>query len=480
MTISSAGIGSGLDVKSIVSQLVDLEKAPLTKLQTQASDYKARLSAYGQLKSQISNLQAQMAKLAAPGTWSVLSLRSGSTAINGTASSTLASTGSYSVKVTQLARAQSAGSSLLTATEAVGEGTLKIDIGTWTGASFASAGGAAVSVAVSATDTIQDVAQKINAAGAGVTATALKDSSGKYSLLLQSSATGEAKAFRVQAFDNTNTRITTETGLARMAFDSEAGSFFGLDRGTDQTPLNAKMTINGVEVSSATNKFDGAIPGVTLNVTATMDAAATISVVKDTSAMKASLEAFVTSYNALSNALAEMTKYNAADKTAGTLQGDSTAVGLYSALKRMVGSLGPSGSGFSRLSNVGLEMQLDGTLKINAEQLDEALSNPDGMKAFFSTPVSSTSSGGLGVRMNDFLQGLLDSDGAITTKSKSLTSSITQNTKDQDRAQERIARIQARLEAQYSRLDSTMGKLNALNAYVAQQVTNWNNQGKNN
>lgn len=479
MAISSPGIGSGLDVKDIVSKLVALEQTPLTKLQTQATTFETKLSAYGQLKSQLANLQTQAAKLAAPATWSVLSLRSGSTAITGTANSTTASVGSYSVQVTQLARAQSAGSSLLTATEAVGEGTLKIDIGTWSGTSFTSAGGSTLSVDVGATDTLADVASKINAAGAGVTATALKDSSGQYSLMLQSSATGEAAAFRVQAFDATDTRITTETGLARMAFDVEAGSFFGMDRSADQTALNAKIKVNGIEVSSATNKFTDSIPGVTLNVTATTDAAAGISVVKDTATMKASLEAFVSSYNALSNALAEMTKYNAADKSAGTLQGDSTAVGLLTAMKRMVGGLGPADSGFSRLSDVGIQMQLDGTLKIDADALNESLANPDGLKSFFTAASSNTSAGGLGTRMNTFLQGLLDSDGTITSKTKSLQSTLTRNAKEQEKIQDRIERVEARLLAQYSRLDTTLSKLGALNDYVAQQITTWNKQGDN-
>jgi flagellar hook-associated protein 2 len=81
--------------------------------------------------------------------------------------------------------------------------------------------------------------------------------------------------------------------------------------------------------------------------------------------------------------------------------------------------------------------------------------------------------------MNTFLQGLLDSDGTITSKTKSLQSTLTRNAKEQEKIQDRIERVEARLLAQYSRLDTTLSKLNALNSYVAQQITTWNSQSDN-
>ena len=104
MAISSAGIGSGLDVKSIVSQLVALEQKPLSQLQVKASSITAKLSAYGQLQSQMANLQDMASKLATASNWDAMSVSSSNAAISGTATTAAAVT-AFSVEVSQMARA---------------------------------------------------------------------------------------------------------------------------------------------------------------------------------------------------------------------------------------------------------------------------------------------------------------------------------------------------------------------------------------
>lgn len=226
MAISSAGIGSGLDVKSIVSQLVALEQKPLSQLQTKASSITAKLSAYGQLQSQMANLQDMASKLATASNWDAMSVSSSNAAISGTATTAAAVT-AFSVEVSQMARAQMAGSApLAPAGSPVGAGTLRIELGAWSTSgptTFTKGSGAAVNVAVGATDTLSQIADKINAAGAGVTATVLKDDAGER-LLMRSSATGEASAFRVQALAEPvapateGVAITNGTGLLHNRF----------------------------------------------------------------------------------------------------------------------------------------------------------------------------------------------------------------------------------------------------------------------
>ena len=177
----------------------------------------------------------------------------------------------------------------------------------------------------------------------------------------------------------------------------------------------------------------------------------------------------------MSNALAEMTKYDAATKTGGTLQGDSTALGLQAALRRMVGGSGPAGTAVGRLSDLGVEFQKDGSLKVDATKLDAALAKPDDVRTFFMADGGTNGSDGLALRLKDFAAGLLNSSGTLSTRSSALKSASERNTKEQERISDRISRTQARLEAQYSRLDASMGKLTALSNYVNQQVTQWNN-----
>lgn len=475
MAISSLGIGSGLDVKSIVSQLVALEQKPLAQLQTAASSINAKLSAYGQLQSQMANLQDMAAKLATPGNWSAMTVSTSNAAVSGSATTAAAAT-SFSVEVSQLARAQMAGSApLAPAGSPVGAGTLRIELGSWSKAgpaTFTPGSAAAVNVQVGATDTLSQVADKINAAGAGVTATVLKDDAGER-LLVRSSATGEASAFRVQALDTGGAAITDGTGLGRLAYDP-ANATGGL--ALTQTALNTQATINGVAVSSQNNTLS-AIDGVTLNVSklTTDTGPVEVSIKRDTAAAKTSINNFVSSFNAISNALAEMTKYDAATKTGGTLQGDSTALGLQAALRRMVGGSGPAGTSVGRLSDLGVEFQKDGSLKVDATKLDAALAKPDDVRTFFMADGGTNGSDGLALRLKDFAAGLLNSSGTLSTRSSALKSESDRNTKEQERVSDRISRTKARIEAQYSRLDASMGKLTALSSYVNQQVTQWNN-----
>jgi len=199
MGISSPGIGSGLDIQGIVAKLVALEKQPLQQLQVKASGLNAKLSAYGQLKSQIANLQDQAAKLASASSWETMAVTSSNAgAVVGTATSAAAAT-AFSMEVSQLARAQSAGSGVFGTGTAPGTGSLKIQLGTWAKgdftpeadgtAEFTPGSGSEVSIDITAADdTLAKVAAKINAAGAGVNATVLRDASGER-LLVRSSAT---------------------------------------------------------------------------------------------------------------------------------------------------------------------------------------------------------------------------------------------------------------------------------------------------
>lgn len=482
MGISSPGIGSGLDIQGIVAKLVALEKQPLQQLQVRASGLSARLSAYGQLKSQIANLQDQAAKLASSSSWETMTLSSSnSSAVVGTATAAAAPT-AFSMEVRQLARAQSVGSAVFGTGAAVGTGSLKIQLGVWSKGDFtpdvadgaaAFAPGAAPEVSINITaadDTLAKVAAKINAANAGVNTTVLRDAAGER-LLVRSTATGEESGFRIQAMDDDGNN-TDGSGLSRLGFDPENGAT-GLS--LTQSARDTLATINGVEVKSKNTTFADAVEGLTLTVAQVTTSPVEIGVKRDTAGARGNITAFVDSYNALNNALAAMTRYNPADKSAGTLQGDSTAVGLQSALRQLVGGAGAPGSEFGRLSDIGVQFQADGTLKVDATKLDAAMAKPDALKAFFSADEAGTSSDGMATRIKDFAAGMLGSDGLFATKTKSIQNAVKRNTDDQQRVADRASRREEQLLAQYGRLDANLGRLSALNTYVAQQVTQWNN-----
>lgn len=465
MALSAPGIGSGLDIKGIVSQLVELEKKPLAQLTTQASSTQAKLSAFGQLKSQMANLQDQSTKLVLGTSWDVLGFSSSnSAAVSGSINQTTAQATSFSVQVSQLAQAQAAASGVFAADKTFGAGQLSIDLGSWNedNDAFTAGAAAAITVDIAAGDKLADVARKINAKNAGVTAAVLTDASGSR-LTLQSSKTGTEAAFRVQSSGDASLqdlRYNPAVGGAGMARSLEA--------------KNTLATVNGVDVSSTNNTLANAVPGVTLNFQQVTTAPVTIKVAQDSAAIKGNINGLVQSFNALASALREMTKYEAGTKTAGTLQGDSTAVGLQNALRRLFSDRGPAASSFGRLSDIGVEFQLDGSLKVNDTKLSAAMENPEALEKFFNA-----ASTGMAVRIESFAKGMLGASGGVASRHKALQSTLDRNTKDQQRLTEKLERTEARLLAQYARLDTNLANLNALSSYVSQQVTTWNNQKGN-
>lgn len=467
-TISTPGIGSGLDVQSIVSQLVALEKAPLKTLQTQATTLQTKLSTYGTIKSQVAALGDAAAKLSTNSGWSAVTANSSNpTAVNVTAAAGAAAT-SLTLEVQQLAKAQSTASTAVATGSGMGSGTLTIELGSWNSGTFAAGGATAVNVTINpGEDTLAQIAAKINGAGAGVSATVLRDASGER-LLMRSAATGEANGFRISAADSDGNN-TDASGLSRLAFDTANPA--GMTR--TQTGQNAQATINGVSISSASNRLSDTLPGLTIQLSQVTTAPVEIEVSTDLEEAKKNLQGFVDAYNALNTTLVNATRYDAGSKTAGSLQGDATAVGLQNALRGMLGSTTTS-TPFTRLSDIGIDIKSGGKMELKADKLNVALSNFDGLKALFTTTSADATARGFGLKVKAFADGLVNSDGLVTSKSGGIQAAIKRNGLEQERVNERAARSEIRLLAQYNAMDAAVGRLNGLNAFVNQQVTMWN------
>ena len=466
-TISSPGIGSGLDVQSIVTQLVALEKAPLTGLKTQATSLQTRLSTYGTIKSQISALGDAATKLSTSKGWNAVTATSSNSAAVGVTASSGAPASSFSISVQQLAKAQSTASSAVAADTAMGTGSMTIELGSWSGNAFTAGSGTPVTVTIgSGEDTLAKIAAKINDANAGVSATVLKDASGER-LLMRSKETGATTGFRVSVADD-DTNDTDASGLSRLAY--AAGNANGMAQ--TQAGQNALATVNGVSISSTSNKLSNTLPGLTLQLSQVTTAPVEVDVSTDLEAIRTNVQAFVDNYNTLNTTIANATRYDASTKVAGALQGDSTATGLQNALRSMMRSV-TSSTPFTRLTDIGIEMQTGGKLTLDSEKFDAALGNLDGLKSLFTAPGSGTTQG-FGLKVKAFAEGLVDADGLLSTKTNSIQSSIKRNTSEQDRVNDRASRAETRYLAQYNAMDAAVAKLNGLNSFVSQQITMWN------
>lgn len=443
MGISSIGIGSGLKVSDIISQMVALEKKPLENLQARAQGIQAQVSTYSQIKSLTSTLADAAAKLTRDSGWNALTINSSSPAVGMTVSG-LAQAGTFDIGVKQLARAQTS----VTADAYPVDGKL----GTAGTLQLTPHSGAAVDIEYGADDTLTTLAGKINEAATGVTATVMRDASGER-LMLRSKQTGADAAFTVG----------------------------GLDFSLSQSAQNARITLNGVAQESATDNFENVLPGLKIAANQVTADDARVTVAGDRDATRKNIQSFVDAYNALNGLLASSTKYDAETKVSGVLQGDSATLGLQNSLRMLTMSTAGNAEGaFKRLADVGIELQSGGALKIaDPAKLDKALESPEAIKSLFAAKASGDGSGGgIAINFKQFTDKLLAFDGTLNNKSDALAKRVNSNLDEQTRVNQRAVVLEQRLTRQYTALDAKMASLSALGAYMEQQVAGWNKNSK--
>lgn len=475
-SISSPGLGSGLDVNTIVSQLVAIERRPLALISEEKASLQSKLSAFGLIKSYTVNVQDAVAKLADASLWT--KNKAVTTESSLTVSATSAAVkGDYRIGVTQLAQAQALASApYASSTSSVGTGTLTIELGTWAEdlSGFTPRDGAtAVEIEIEAgKDSLESVRDAINAAHAGVTASIVRDAGGAR-LVITSDKTGEENGFRITVDP---TGDPDSPSLADLAYDPASAPPM-MTRTI--TARDAIATVNGLEVRSTTNTFDDVIEGLRFTATKELATPATVSVSLDTDAMRSAINTFLSAYNDLAKYIATQTRYDADTKTAGALQGDRATLSVLSQLRSVITAGSGASSAFRTASSLGIEIQRDGTLKLNETAFAKAMEQPaEVAKAFAASGSVNKADDGLAVRMKAMAAALLGTDGVVNTRSEGLRSVISTKDKQIAAYEDRLARTEARLLNQFTALDSKLGTLNALNAYITQQVTLWNNQKK--
>lgn len=478
-TISSPGVGSNLDVKNIISQLVALEKRPLDSLKLQAATVNTKISAFGQIKSLVSTLQDAASKLTSVTGWNgVTTTSSDSKYVSASAAGGTLPT-SFNVEVQSMAKAQAtASAALLPVGGALGAGTLRLELGKWSvaPASFTPRSGQPVDITISAGDKLSDIASKINGANAGVTASILTDASGER-LLLSGKGTGEMAGYRVSVNEGAGWDTDGQSfagnsdgvGLSRLATSQ-------MDATATTLAADARAKVNGISVSSATNTFATTISGVTFKAEQVTEVGKpiAITVAKDDSAVRSNIDAFVKAYNAINELLQDATKYDPKTKSAGLLQGDSTAITLQNSLRSAVQSVTTGGGASQRLADIGITQALGGKLAVDSAKLGKALANsPDAVNGLFRN-TGGGAADGIAVQVKALATNLLSNSGFFKSKDDNLQLSLKRISQDQARVNDKVGAFEKRITQRYNALDKQMSTLKGLDAYVTQQVTNWN------
>lgn len=456
MAITAAGLGSNLDVESIVNQLVALERRPAARLQSRVAGLNSNISEYGRLRSDVSALQSAARSLGNTSGFNVFSSSLSDASAGSVAVTADAAAGQYALRVQALARAQT-----LVSPNSTDGGVTRI-----TDASASIAGSATLTInqagnsfSVSLADaSLNGVRDAINAASdnTGVAASVINDGSGSR-LVLRSDSTGVANAvtsIAVGAASNTNydflqfTAGTAYSDGAAVTAESVAAS-------------DARVTVDGVTVTSATNVFAGAIQGVTFVAKAETATAVSLTVTRDDSAVVDKVKAFVTAYNSLTQA--NDRRY----AKGGALAFDATILSVMSGLRGLAGESGGSdGNAYRYLVEIGVSINKDGVMSLNADTLRSALTD---QPSAVSDLLANTSNG-IFKRFDTLTTSFLSTEGLIESRETGLRSTIRSVEERIEQMQKRLESVEARFRREFSTLDALMARLNQTSTSISKTL----------
>lgn len=452
MAISSAGVGSGLDVETIITKLMAVERQPITAIETRQQSYKDQLSAYGKLLSAATAIQTAAGAFDTPLDFKGYSATVADTDYASATASSSAASGTFSLNVAQLAKAnklQSIGDPVISA------GTINIEIGDISTPPFVPKSGTSPVTITFTGSTLAELRTAINDADAGVTASIVAGADGKQYLVLTSDETG---------VDSTIKLSGATGGLTTLNHDP-----LGVTSFTEIDPAqNSKAYLDGIEISGTSNTIEDAITGVDITLKKThalLTDTTTVTVGPDTEGMKTKAQSFVTAWNSFNTLVKSLTKYDATTGTASTLTGDSTVTSMANRLRDTLFS-SPSGvsTTYPYLSDLGITLQTDGSLSLDSTKFSSAVSAN-------LTAVSGTMTA-FGAAFKTLTDSYVNSTGVIKTKTSSLTSTISLFDKRITALELQLTAIEKRYRAQYTALDALMGQLQTQSTYLSQQLAN--------
>ena len=383
--LTATGIGSGLDIESLVTQLISAQRSPVeTRLVARESALTAELSGFGSLKSALSTFQDSISSLNKLSSFGQRTTTSSNTdAVVASANSTAAS-GSYSLSVSQLASSHSLASTGYASTsDLVGTGTLTIRFGStdytspdpgpesYDGFTVNPEKGTATITIDSENNTLTGVRDAINGAKIGVTAVIVNDESG-YRLLIGSDDGGEKNSLEISVTDTGDRNDLDSAGLSALSFNGSATNLAQTVAARD-----ALFTVNGLSIRSSENRASGVIEGLDITLKdVTGTSPVTVTVAQDREAVKSAIQSFVSGYNNYISTVNSLTAYDPETGVAGPLQGDFSARSIASQVRRAItDSAEGFGGSFSSLSELGITTDGDGKLAINSSRFDAALEN---------------------------------------------------------------------------------------------------------
>ncbi len=369
--ISALGVGSGLDLGTILTGLVEAEgSAKRALLDRQEADVQVRLSGYGAVTAAVDDFRASLASLKSLQPSAQFKASSSDSSVVQVSASALAQPTDLEVVVDQVASAHRLVS--------LAEASASVDLGGGT-LTIENAAGETFSVSVlSELSSLNDLRDAINAAddNFGVQATVINTGSASH-LVLEGQGVGSDHALQLTVTDD-DANNTDLSGLSRLAFDASAPVGGGQNMTQARAAVDAQIVVNGVTMTNAAgNGFEDVVIGVDLTALAVSTDPVKVSVAAETAtaqAISSALGDFVAAYNEFHSGLSSLTGYDADAGQAGSLIGDSTVRGLSGGLSAMLfRDFDGIASELNNLTKLGLTITSSGTLELDQATLDQAL-----------------------------------------------------------------------------------------------------------
>lgn len=440
--ITALGTGSGIDVQSLANNLVQAESAPQQALiQKKIDASQASISGYGAMLSSVSALQSAFETLQDSSTIAPVTVQSTDTASFLATGTTGAVPGFHDVRVAAVAKAQSNISAGFSGGSAVVNGGTAFDL------TITPNNGSPKTLNLSANTKVNNVVSAINAAGAGVTAALVNtgDATTPYKIVLTADKTGIAGGFSVT--DNSGVLGLTSVTAAR----------------------DASLTVDGVAMTRSSNQITDAIKGVSLTLFAENTSSTIIQVTQDNSRLSANITNLVKAYNDLQKTFKSLGDSQSTDQViGGKLANDSLLRQVQSMIRNMVtGDSTSPGGKIKALRDIGVTIQLDGSLQTDASKLQSALDNKLGdvvtmFTANLGNPANSTATRrGVAGDAVKTLSALSSPTGLIAVRENNRQSEIRGYNDDLTKLQARMASLLDRYTKQFAAMDALVGSLNS-------------------
>jgi flagellar hook-associated protein 2 len=435
-TISAAGIGSGLDIESIISSLMQVEQIPLQNLQVKAADLLTQVSAYGTLRSALATFQDSVSELTDSDSFNFFSATSGDEDAYSVTADNTASAGSYTVSVDNLATTHKLGSSasIADSSTVIGNSGEQMTITLGSESFSVDFGG----------ETLASIQDLINEASdnLGVTAGIVQESDSSVHLVLTSDDTGTDNAISVSFTDSGGDAITDPLEMSEI-----------------QAAEDAQITIdNAYTITRSSNTITDAIEGVSFELLAQSASASQMTVSHDTGSTGSAVSGLVDAYNTLMSSISDL--------NSGELSYDGTLRLIETQIRNLVGGKVGVDGDFTYASQVGISFEEDGILSYDSEELTTALeSDLDAVVDFFTNEDE-----GFAIRLDSLVESMLQTSGLIDAREEGLNAQVDSTNDRIETMEYRLELIEERYRAQYTALDTLMAQLESTSSWLTQQL----------